>query len=442
MKKIVFVLSLLITSLVSQAQFNCSQIKIDGVTITCSGTNKLQVDTVVKMATQKMLSLKLSWSDTITKIATKYDLSLIAPAGVTSVGLALPAEFSISGSPVTTTGTLTGSWASQSAFTVLGRASGSGTPSFLSMDTTFISNFYLKVRGLLSGTSPISYSSTTGIISIGDAAADGTTKGASAYTASDFNTSAGVVSIDYTNGQAASGSTKGFLIAADWTTFNNKQATISVTSPITLTGASVGIVNQGTTTQVLHGNAAGNASFSAVSLANDVSGVLTGTNGGTGANNGANVITVSGNLTTTGSFNTTLATGFTGTITMPNATSTLATLALTETFTNKRITKRTGTTSSSATPTINTDNVDFYSITALSAAITSFTTNLSGTPTEAQTLWIAITDNGTARAIAWGASFEASGTVALPTTTVLGVRLDVGFVWNTVTSKWRCVAVS
>lgn len=113
----------------------------------------------------------------------------------------------------------------------------------------------------------------------------------------------------------------------------------------------------------------------------------------------------------------------------------------TQTLTNKRITKRTGTVASSGTPTINTDNVDFYSITALAVNITSFTTNLSGTPTEAQTLWIAITDNGTARSITWGASFEAS-TIALPTTTVLSVRLDVGFVWNTVTTKWRCVAVA
>jgi hypothetical protein len=112
--------------------------------------------------------------------------------------------------------------------------------------------------------------------------------------------------------------------------------------------------------------------------------------------------------------------------------------AATATLTNKRVTKRTGTTTSHATPTINTDNVDFYSLTAQAEAITSFTTNLSGTPTENQTLWIAITGTA-ARAITWGASFEAS-TVALPTTTVTTARLDVGFVWNVTTSKWRCVA--
>ncbi len=119
---------------------------------------------------------------------------------------------------------------------------------------------------------------------------------------------------------------------------------------------------------------------------------------------------------------------------------TVPTISSTNTLTNKRITKRTGTTTSSATPTINTDNVDFYSLTAQAVDITSFTTNLSGTPTDGQTLWIAITGTA-ARAITWGSSFEAS-TVALPTTTVTTNRLDVGFIWNTATSKWRCVASS
>ena len=109
----------------------------------------------------------------------------------------------------------------------------------------------------------------------------------------------------------------------------------------------------------------------------------------------------------------------------------------TTTLTNKRITQRTGTATSSATPTINTDNVDRYDLTAQATAITSFTSNLSGTPTNGQALWISV--KGTAaRAIAWGASFE-SGAATLPTTTVTTDRLDVLFVWNAVTSKWRCV---
>jgi hypothetical protein len=105
-----------------------------------------------------------------------------------------------------------------------------------------------------------------------------------------------------------------------------------------------------------------------------------------------------------------------------------------------RITPRVSTTASSATPTINTDTTDQFGLTAQAVDITSFTTNLSGTPTDGQKLWIYIVGTA-ARAITWGASFESS-TATLPTTTVSTNRLDVGFVWNVATSKWRCVAVA
>lgn len=61
-----------------------------------------------------------------------------------------------------------------------------------------------------------------GDISIDDAAADGTTKGAATFATNDFNSSGGLLSIDYVNGQAASGSLKGFLSSTDWTTFKEK----------------------------------------------------------------------------------------------------------------------------------------------------------------------------------------------------------------------------
>jgi len=101
--------------------------------------------------------------------------------------------------------------------------------------------------------------------------------------------------------------------------------------------------------------------------------------------------------------------------------------------------KRTTTEASSATPTINTDNTDIHTITALAAAITSFTTNLSGTPVNGQKLIIRIKDNGTARAITWGASFTSRG-ATLPTTTVLGKYHYIGLIWNSTASTWDCVA--
>ena len=112
----------------------------------------------------------------------------------------------------------------------------------------------------------------------------------------------------------------------------------------------------------------------------------------------------------------------------------------TEALTNKRITPRVLGTTSHATPTINTDNCDIYQLTAQTEAITSFTTNLSGTPVEGDILIIEITGTA-ARALTFGASFEAS-TVALPTTTVSTDKLTIGFMYNDVSDVWRCMGVS
>lgn len=103
--------------------------------------------------------------------------------------------------------------------------------------------------------------------------------------------------------------------------------------------------------------------------------------------------------------------------------------------------KKLVTVTQSATPTINTDNTTIVYITGLAQDITSFTTNLSGTPANGDTLIIDITDNGNARVIAWGAKFESSQ-VLLPTTTITSQKLTVGFRWNIATSKWTCVAYS
>lgn len=94
-----------------------------------------------------------------------------------------------------------------------------------------------------------------------------------------------------------------------------------------------------------------------------------------------------------------------------------------------------------ATPTTNTDNCDIAAFTALAAAITSMTTNLSGTPNAGDMIMFQFTDNGTARAITWGASFAAT-TVALPTTTVISTLLRVLFQRNTANNAWDCIAVA
>lgn len=112
-------------------------------------------------------------------------------------------------------------------------------------------------------------------------------------------------------------------------------------------------------------------------------------------------------------------------------------ISSTNTLTNKRVTARSGSTTSSATPTINTDNVDFYVLTAQAADITSFTTNLSGTPVDGDQLEIRVTGTA-ARAITWGTSFVA-GPAALPTTTTTTKTLYVYFEFDSVVTHWVCM---
>lgn len=144
--------------------------------------------------------------------------------------------------------------------------------------------------------------------------------------------------------------------------------------------------------------------------------------------NTTNVVTPAGTQTLTNK-----------TLTSPTINSPTITTPTIDTIASTRVNPRTTTETSSATPTINTDNTDMHTITALATDITSFTTNLSGTPVNGQKLIIRILDNGTARSITWGASFASRG-ATLPTTTVLSKYQYNGFIWNSTTSTWDLVA--
>ena len=109
----------------------------------------------------------------------------------------------------------------------------------------------------------------------------------------------------------------------------------------------------------------------------------------------------------------------------------------TQTLTNKRVTPRVSTPTVAGTYAIDTDSFDMVVITGQNVNITDVTT--TGTPTNGQKLWFSVTGTA-ARTISFNASYFEASTVALPTTTVSTNRLDVGFVWNVATSKWRCVA--
>jgi len=162
--------------------------------------------------------------------------------------------------------------------------------------------------------------------------------------------------------------------------------------------------------------------------------------GGTGATSttgsGSNVLSTSPSLTTP-NFSSIVNSG---TLTLPTSTDTLVGRATTDTLTNKRITKRvTSTTANASSYAINTDNVDVYHVTSQSTTPVQFTS--SGTPVDGDTLRISMTGT-TSIGLTWGGTFESSGGVLLPVATAGTARLDVGFIWNSETSKWRLVAVA
>lgn len=106
----------------------------------------------------------------------------------------------------------------------------------------------------------------------------------------------------------------------------------------------------------------------------------------------------------------------------------------------KRYTFLTGVTIT-ATPAINTDNVDALVIDGQNTNITSMTTNLTGTPTAEQSLVVRIKDDGTSRTITWGSAFISSGVATPLTATAPGKTHRIGFLYDEVAAKWVCVAV-
>lgn len=233
----------------------------------------------------------------------------------------------------------------------------------------------------------------------------------------------------------------------DQTNISGNAATVTtnanLTGPITSSGNATSIASQtgtGTkfvmdTSPTLITPALGIASATSLGVAGIIT---TGANGGT-----AGSITFSGS--TSGTTVVQVGAVASGVLTLPAVTGTLTVNTATQTLTNKRLQKRVVATTQSATPTINTDNGDIFEIVGLAQAVTSMTTNLSGTPLEGEMIQIIFKDDGTARAITWGASFVAQ--IALPTTTVISTPLSVTFqyrtsaVW-TATSAWYCMSVA
>ena len=113
-----------------------------------------------------------------------------------------------------------------------------------------------------------------------------------------------------------------------------------------------------------------------------------------------------------------------------------------ETFTNKRINPRIVTAASYTTDTgtaLDVSTCDEFDVTAQAGPLKL--NNPSGTPVNGQKLIVRIKDNGTARALTYDTEFRGIG-FTLPSTTVVGKTLYMGFIRNHTDTKWDLIAVS
>lgn len=94
-------------------------------------------------------------------------------------------------------------------------------------------------------------------------------------------------------------------------------------------------------------------------------------------------------------------------------------------------------TSGDITPTI--PLYDIYVRTAQAAPLTI--NNPTGSPSHGDRLIIRLKDNGTARAISWGAKYRGLE-FSLLTSTLANFTLYLGFMYNATVDRWDLVAIS
>jgi len=192
-------------------------------------------------------------------------------------------------------------------------------------------------------------------------------------------------------------------------------------SGATLTGGTINNMSVGSTTP-----AAG--AFTTLTASTAIGAA----SGGTGVINNA-----AATLTRSGSHALTLTTSGTTSVTLPT-TGTLATLAGTETLTNKRIDLRVTSAASASTLTPSVATADVFAYTALAATLTINAP--TGTPVDGTRLLFRFLDNGTSRTLTWNATYTPIG-IILPTATTVNKTSYIGCLYNANNTRWDVIAV-
>ena len=97
-------------------------------------------------------------------------------------------------------------------------------------------------------------------------------------------------------------------------------------------------------------------------------------------------------------------------------------------------------TATASAPAPDLNITDAYELTALAEACAFAAATASLGFANGRKLEIWIKDNGTARALSWNSQYHSSTTNVLPTTTVVGKKVRMGFEYDTATSKLELLA--